>query len=437
MGSAPPALACASEYDALPPDAALIAETDDAHHETRTESGVFTRGKRGRLVTLFLSSSLTVLAAAIIAPSLHAMKLQFADVPNVELYVQLILTTPALFIVFGSPVAGWLADRIGRKPVLLVGLLFYAVAGSSGLYLDTIPAILVGRAALGLAVAAVMTAATTLLADYYDDQQRIRVLGIQAAFMGLGGVVFLLLGGAVAAVHWRLPFATYLLSLLIFVPALRYIHEPAMNGKEGGGKGTEPARQTGRMPWRTVVSTVAMVYLIEVCFYLIPIHSPFRYANLGFPEPWRVAASVATLSGCFAIVAALASRLRALLGLRWCFALGFGAASIGLAGIGLIETFVYLFVPFAVMGAGFGLIIPNLTAWLAAETTQQIRGRAMGIYSAALFFGQFMAPVISQPIANRSSIAMVYYVAAFSCLAFAPLAYWIAPHQPGTASDEV
>jgi hypothetical protein len=55
--------------------------------------------------TLLLISSLTVMAGAKIAPSLPAMQEHFKDVENAALWVRLVLTLPALFIVFGSPIA--------------------------------------------------------------------------------------------------------------------------------------------------------------------------------------------------------------------------------------------------------------------------------------------------------------------------------------------
>jgi MFS family permease len=82
--------------------------------------------------TLLLTSTLTVMAGATIAPSLPGMQEHFADVPNAEYWVKLILTIPALFIVIGAPIAGIMVDRIGRKPLLAAAVLLYGVAGSSG-----------------------------------------------------------------------------------------------------------------------------------------------------------------------------------------------------------------------------------------------------------------------------------------------------------------
>lgn len=128
-----------------------------------------------------------------------------ADVDARTTLVKLVITLPALFIVIGSPIAGLIVDRFGRKPLLLLSTVLYGLAGSSGLYLGRLPAILAGRAFLGLAVIGVMVSATILIADYYSSPARAAFMGLQARFMGLGGVLFLTLGGALAQQSWRYP----------------------------------------------------------------------------------------------------------------------------------------------------------------------------------------------------------------------------------------
>ena len=142
--------------------------------------------------TLLYASSLTVMSGATIAPSLPLIEETFHDVPHLSILVPLVLTTPSLFIAVGSWIAGLGVDRWGRKPFLTLGAAVYALAGTAGLWLADLHLLLLSRAVLGLAVAAVMTATTTLIGDLYRDEERTRFLGIQAAFMGLGGIVFLL-----------------------------------------------------------------------------------------------------------------------------------------------------------------------------------------------------------------------------------------------------
>jgi MFS family permease len=168
-------------------------------------------------ITLLLISTLTVMSGATIAPSLPAMGEYFADVPNADYLVRLALTLPALLIALGAPLVGVMIDRLGRKPLLLVALILYGLAGSSGLVLNSLNLILVGRVLLGISVAGIMTTATTLIADYYVGNARAQFLGLQASFMGLGGVIFLSLGGFLADLNWRFPFAIYLFIFFDFV----------------------------------------------------------------------------------------------------------------------------------------------------------------------------------------------------------------------------
>lgn len=181
-------------------------------------------------LTLLLASSLTVMSGATVSPSLPAMKQQFessiADPDLRTTLVKLVITLPALFIVIGSPIAGIVVDKFGRKPLLLITAVLYGFAGSSGLFLESLPAILVGRAMLGLAVAGVMVSATTLIADYYSGPARAAFMGLQAGFMGLGGVVFLTIGGALAQQNWHYPFGIYLFAWLIVPLIVLFILEP-------------------------------------------------------------------------------------------------------------------------------------------------------------------------------------------------------------------
>jgi MFS family permease len=181
-------------------------------------------------LTLLLASSLTVMSGATVSPSLPAMKQQFESAisdPDLRTtLVKLVITLPALFIVIGSPIAGLIVDRFGRKPLLLITAILYGFAGSSGLYLESLPTILVGRAVLGLAVAGVMVSATTLIADYYSGSARAAFMGLQAGFMGLGGVVFLTIGGALAQQNWHYPFGIYLFAWLIVPLIVLFILEP-------------------------------------------------------------------------------------------------------------------------------------------------------------------------------------------------------------------
>lgn len=227
-------------------------------------------------ITLLLASTLTVMSGATIAPSLPAMQAHFSDVANVEFWVRLLLTVSALFIVIGSPIAGQLVDKIGRKPLLLGSAILYGLAGSSGFVLNSVFTILIGRAFLGLAVAGVMVSATTLIADYYQGDARANFMGLQAAFMGFGGVLFLSGGGFIADLNWRFPFLIYLFSWLLIPGIVFTLYEP-LQPKADVANTTVP---TAKLSVKLLMLIYSSVMLQQIVFYLIPVHLPFYLKQL-------------------------------------------------------------------------------------------------------------------------------------------------------------
>ncbi|MCC3408576.1 MAG: MFS transporter [Microcoleus sp. PH2017_10_PVI_O_A] len=214
--------------------------------------------------TLLLVSTLTVMAGATIAPSLPAMRQHFSAVPNADYWVRLVLTAPALFIAIGAPIAGIAIDRFGRKGLLGLSVFLYGLAGGSGFLLDRIGLILLGRMLLGFSVAGIMTTATTLIADYYIGAARAQFLGLQAAFMGFGGMIFLTLGGYLADRNWRQPFLIYLMAWLILPLILLVLpkgdrHQDAV--QQTGAIASEPVPRT------LLLTTYGIAVLTQIVFY--------------------------------------------------------------------------------------------------------------------------------------------------------------------------
>lgn len=357
--------------------------------------------------TLLLVSTLTVMAGATIAPSLPAMRSHFAAVPNADYWVRLVLTVPALFIALGAPVAGMIIDRFGRKRWLALSVLAYGLAGSSGFFLNEIGWILVGRLVLGLSVAGIMTTATTLVADYYIGAARARFLGLQAAFMGLGGVVFLTLGGYLADVNWRLPFLIYL-SAWLMLPLVLLLPEPRRASR---GETLLETANPESVPWVLLVVTFAIALLTQIVFYMIPVQIPFYLQQLS-----NANASQSGLAIALATLAASASSLsyqtvKARFSFTALYAMAFGLMGAGYLVISQAAGYGAALLGLAIAGLGLGLFTPNMTVCLTSSTPAALRGRILGGLTTSFFLGQFVSPLVSQPLSQRIGLAATYGLA--------------------------
>ena len=342
-------------------------------------------------LTLLLLSTLTIMSGATIAPALPAMQAHFADAPNAAFLVKLSLTIVGLAIALTAPLSGVLADRYGRRPVLLVSLVLYALGGGVGLIADSIGSLLAGRIVLGLAVAGTMTAAGALVNDLFSGPARGRFLSQQAAFGNFGGAVLMPLGGLLAAASWRAPFALYLISLLLIPLTLRL-------------RGGLPAPATGgadpavRPHWGRIGVIYALSVGYMIVFYLMPTQGPFLLGTLG-----AAPAVTGLLLGAFTLVAALTSlaysRFTGRFQPQRVAALGLGLLGAGWLTVSGAASPAGALLGLILGGLGGGLVFPNLYTWLADLTPPAWRGRVTAGMSSAIFLGQFLSPVLltSQP----------------------------------------
>ena len=354
--------------------------------------------------TLLLTSTLTVMSGATISPSLPAMQQHFADVPNSAILVRLVLTIPALFIAIGGLFAGQLVDRVGRKPLLIASTLLYGLAGASGLILNSLGAILVGRALLGLSVAGIMTGVTTLIADYYTGQSRANFMGLQAAFMGLGGVIFLSVGGFVADLNWRFPFLIYLTAWGICSAIAFFLYEPKREAVSENGVNT--ARSSMPIGVLAMIYGVALFYM--VAFYLIPVQLPFYLQNLDNSSASAAGLAIAASTLASAIASLRYGFVKQHLGYVQIVTMSFSVAAIGYFIIGTANSYNLVLIGLIVAGLGFGLLMPNLNVWLSSIIADALRGRTLGGLTTFFFLGQFLSPLVSQPVTNAVGLSKTY-----------------------------
>ncbi|AZI42140.1 MFS transporter [Deinococcus psychrotolerans] len=367
-------------------------------------------------LTLLLLSALTIMAGATIAPALPAMQAHFTSQPNVQLLVKLALTIVGLAIALSAPLSGVLADRYGRRPVLIGSLLLYALGGASGLLVSSLGMLLVGRVVLGLAVAGTMTASGALINDFFSGPARGQFLSQQAAFSSFGGAVLLPLGGVLAGVGWRAPFGIYLVALCLL---------PLVFKLPRGVPKPHHSLDLGERPrWAAIGLVYALALAYMVVFYLMPAQGPFLMKSLG-----AAPASTGLLLGTFTLVAAVTSLLYSRFSGRFdprrVAALGFLLLAAGWSVVTQAHSIAALLPALVLGGLGGGLVLPNLYTWLADITPAAWRGRIVAGMSSAVFLGQFLSPLLlAAPNAHPAqgfvwgSLAIAFVGAALLALSF-------------------
>lgn len=350
------------------------------------------------------------MANATIAASMPRMAEVFSDTPNAPFLAKLILTTPALFIVIFAPLTGMFIDRYGRLRYLFGSLLLYGIAGASGFFLEDLNHILAGRAFLGVAVAGIMTTTTTLIGDYFAGTERLKYVGLQGVFFSLAGVLFVGVGGVLAEFDWRWPFLIYLSAWIVLVPAVKFLHEPPRHVRTPGDAAATPA------PVKSLVLAYALTFFMLVVFYMTPVQLPFLLRDIGIESSGLAALAICLGSLTSGGGAMMQHRFHYRIGYVSIYAYSMLLVAAGYAAIAVTHSYAVVLMGAAVSGFGVGVLFPNTAMWVTTLAPARIRGRLLGIMTAAMYLGQFFSPILVEPVVAAVGLSGAFGVAALSAL---------------------
>jgi MFS family permease len=204
-------------------------------------------------------SLLTVMASAAISPALAKIHQAFGGVDPT--LIKLVLTLPSLLIIPFSLLAGWLAGRMNKKIILLIGLVIYFLGGVGGAFARSITELLVIRGIFGIGAGLIIPLSTSLIADYFEKEERTKMMGLSGSVSHFGGVIFLLVSGWLACMSWRLAFGVYALALVIILMIVFWL--PGSQGKR------PTALVQSRLPVGVYTSAI-LGALMMVAFYAAP-----------------------------------------------------------------------------------------------------------------------------------------------------------------------
>lgn len=358
-----------------------------------SESIVVNAGRQAgtaQSLLLLLGSCLPVLGAVLLAPVLPRMQAHFTDVAGSAVLVPIVLTLPALMIALLAPFAGLIADRLGRKPLLLASMGLYVLCGVLPLWLDSLQAIVLSRGGIGMAEAGIMTCCTTLMGDYYSGARRERLFALQMVATSLSAAVFIAVGGYLGQNDWRTPFALYAVGL-IFLPLMAWkLWEPQAKPQ------VEPAiadAPQGRFPWRALTPMYVLALLAGSSLFIVPVQAGYLLNLLHVDAPQQIGMTMGA-NQLGVLAGALSFRLFSGMREQHMLLIAYVLAGVGGLLMSDATSHVQVVVAVTINGLGIGLMLPTLITWIMAQVNFHQRGRAAGGFTAAIFAGEFISPLV-------------------------------------------
>jgi MFS family permease len=353
-----------------------------------------------RMLVLMAGPVLAGMVQLAILPAMPGMADHFTALGQDGLFIaQNVTTIAAPAMALGAPFVGWLAGRLGKRPVLLATMLLYGLSGVAGAFAPDLTTLLASRVVLGVASAGYTTVAIALIGDYYPGEgARERLLGWFAVVGGGGSLVTLQAAGMLTkGFGWLSTFGLYAVALPLFALALFVITPPKADAEAAAGSDSRASIWTA---WHIY----ALIILISISMYAVTIQGPFLMTERGITDS-VVVSNVMLMSTVGSMLGAYLFRfVRPALGFGLTLAATWGVLAVANIGFASSASPYLLALCAGFTGLGSGLMQPLTQVATLSLVAPAAIPRAMGMAVGCIFAGQFLHPFVAGPL--RSALGL-------------------------------
>jgi MFS transporter, ACDE family, multidrug resistance protein len=156
-----------------------------------------------RLYMIFAITLMAVMGVASLTPAFPGVITHFGIAPQQVGWLIAAFTLPGIVMAL---VTGILADRFGRKAVLVPSLLVFGMAGFACFFATDFSTLIFLRFIQGIGASSFGTLNVTLVGDFFETGNRQAAMGYNASVLSLGTATYPVIGGALATLGWQFPF---------------------------------------------------------------------------------------------------------------------------------------------------------------------------------------------------------------------------------------
>jgi multidrug resistance protein len=346
-------------------------------------------------LVLFLTVFIDLLGFGIVIPFLP----MFAGRLGVTAFgVGVILAIYSVMQLLCAPVLGRISDRIGRRPIIMLGLLGSSVGYLIYGFATSFAWLFFSRAVHGTCAATVSTA-QAYVADTTDESNRAHGMGMIGAAFGLGFVLGPAIGGLLGHSDLRIPgyFASALALANFFFAALALpeSHEPEAKAHIDLALLAAPLRDLpGQLVGHRLSRLFSIAFLtasamaaFETTFALM-VPAVYGYGAMGV----GVALAFAGLLQAFAqgyLVGKIVKRL----GEVRILVLGIALFALGLGPLADLPGPATMLAALGLLAMGYGFASPAIASLISKRTEQALQGEALGLNQSALSLARIFGPL--------------------------------------------
>ena len=323
-------------------------------------------------------------------------------------YLITVFTLPGVFL---TPLMGILADRYGRKTILVPSLLIFGLGGFLCAFQNSYESLLIMRFIQGVGAASLGSLNVTIIGDLFKDQERIRVMGYNASVLSIGTASFPALGGILASFDWHYVFFLPGLVLPFAFLVLWKLQTPASKNR------ASLKNYLGNV-WKIMnQKSVWGLFLVNIMVFIVLYGAYLSFFPLLMEERFHansfiigVFMSIMSLTTAFFSSQLVWARKKFTTKILLTISALFYVLSL------IVMSFAYnwILLTLAIMffGVGHGFFIPNIQTALVGLAPVSERAAFMSINSMVLRIGQTLGPIVAALFYINQSLQPVFLLSA-------------------------
>lgn len=343
-----------------------------------------------RMVMIFGVTLIAVMGISSITPAFPGIIKYFRiSTQQVGLLIAA-FTLPGIFL---TPVTGILADRFGRKLVLVPSLFLFGIGGFLCSFARDFHALLALLFIEGIGASGLSSINITLIGDFYQGEKRTALMGYNASILSIGTAAYPAIGGFIAAFGWQYIFYLPLLAIPLGVYVIFALDKANYTDHQ-------TIRDYFRRVWKSINQrSVWALFTVNFLVFVLLYGSYLTYFPVMMSE--RLQASsvhIGLMMSVMSLVTAGMSsqlgRLNRLLSSRTLLLLGTGFYFTSMLLLFAAADWLFVGAAVVVFGFGHGLMVPSVQNMLVGFTSIKERAAFMSVNSMVLRMGQTIGPLV-------------------------------------------
>jgi MFS transporter, ACDE family, multidrug resistance protein len=368
--------------------------------------------KDRKLYVIFSITLIAVMGVASITPALPIIS-ETLNLTKTQIGLLIsAFTFPGIFL---TPLAGILADRLGRKTILVPSLFIFSLAGFAIYFLHNFHYIILLRVIQGIGAASLGSLNTTLIGDFFKAKQLPQAMGYNASVLSLSTAFYPLIGGILAGFAWYYPFVLPLLAIPVGIFVIFGIKEPEIE-KPSNFKQYLKDISSSILKKEVIAIFILGTLTFIILYGAFLTYLPFLLHQKFVLTPPQIGIFITLSSITSAIVATQIGKLTWKFGSLFLLKTAFFLYLIFNILIPNIANMYILVIPILIFGSAQALNIPSLQTTLAKLAPDNQRGAFMSLNGMVIRLGQTLGPMIIGLGYSINELKGAYYLGTFMAL---------------------